>query len=159
MKDKPTSDQVRELLWRRPLKDAERAEAAKLPEWRAELEVETQLTEALEHLPLVQVSSNFTARVLQAIDREEARPQRRAWQLPWLRWLPRMAVPVVLAAFAVVSWQHHEMNQHRTAIAQSVALVAGTSALPGVEALNNYEVIQRMSQSQHADETLLALMQ
>ena len=37
--------------------------------------LETQLSEALEKLPDVAVPSNFTARVLQAIEREEIAPR------------------------------------------------------------------------------------
>jgi len=159
MKDKPTPQELRELLWQRQLSAAERARVAGQPELRAELELETRLNDALTQLPAVKVSSNFTARVLQAIDREDTFPQTNARRWSWTRWLPRLAVSTAAIAFAAISWQHHEMNQRRTAIAQSLAQVAETSAMPGVEVLANYDAIQRMGQSQHADEQLLALMQ
>src|ERR1700678_2294224 len=126
MNDKSTSDDLRELLWRRSPNKAERARAAGQPEWRAELELEARLTEALAKLPTVPVSSNFTARVLQAIDREEARPQTSGWKWSWTRWLPRVAVTMAAVAVAAVSWQQHELTLRRTALAQSVAQVATT---------------------------------
>ena len=163
MKDKPISDELREILWRRQPSDAERARAAGQPEFRAELELETRLNDALAQLPAARVSSNFTARVMQAIDLEEARAQRpgwrSSWHLSWPRLLPRLAATLAVVAFAALSWQHHEISQHRLAMAQSLALVAGSPASPGVDALDNYEAIQRMGQSQPADDKLLALMQ
>jgi len=159
MKDKPTSEELRELLWRRQLSEAERARAAGSPELRADLDLEARLTQALEQLPTVPVSSNFTARVMQTIDREEARPRAATWSWSWTRWLPRVAVTTAVVAFAAFSWQHHEVSARRALLAQSLAQVAGSSALPGVEALKNYEVIQRMGQAQPADDALLALMQ
>jgi len=159
MKDKPLSDELRERLWRGRLTDAERARAAGRPEALAELELESRLNDALAQLPAAVVPSNFTARVLQAVDREEARGIPRGWH--WLQagWRPRMAVTAAVAVFAALSWQHHELNERRWAMAHSVAQVAASSSLPGVEALNNYEAIQRMSQAQSADEKLLALLQ
>ena len=159
MNDKPISDELRELLWRRPLSEAEQLRAGDRPETRAELELEARLNAALEQLPPAQVPSNFTARVLQAIDLEEARPAARGWRWALPRWVPRLAVMAAVVAVSAFSWQHHEVVQQRVALARSVAAVAESSALPGVEALKNYEVIQRMGQSQKADDDLLALMQ
>jgi hypothetical protein len=159
MKDKPISDELRELLWRRPLSEAEQLRAGDRPETRAELELETRLNAALEQLPAAPVPSNFTARVLQAIDLEEARPTARGWRWALPRWIPRLAVTAAVVAVSAISWQHHEMIQQRRELARSVAVVVESSALPGVEALKNYDVIQRMSQSQRPDDALLALMQ
>jgi hypothetical protein len=159
MKDKPLSDQLRESLWRGRLTDADRARAAGRPEALAELELENRLNDALAQLPAAVVPSNFTARVLQAVDREEARAGARGW--PWFQagWMPRLAATAAVVVFAALSWQHHELNERRWAMAHSVAQVAESSSLPGVEALNNYEAIQRMSQAQSADVKLLALLQ
>jgi hypothetical protein len=159
MKDKPLSDEQRELLWRGRLTDAERARAAGRPEALAELELEARLTEALAQLPAASVSSNFTARVLQAIDREEAQSRAPAWRWSWPGWLPRVTATALVLVCAALSWERYELFAQRSAIAHSVAQVAESSALPGVEALNNYDAIQRMSQAQPADEKLLALLQ
>ncbi len=104
--------------------------------------------------------SNFTARVLKAIELEDARTARsRGWALNWrLRW-PRVAVAAALLVFAGVSLQRYETNSHRLALAKDVAMVAVAQPLPSVEALENLDAIQRMSQPAHADGELLAVLQ
>jgi hypothetical protein len=159
MKDKPLPDELRELLWRGRLTDAERARVVSQPEGLAEVELEGRLNEALARLPGVSVSSNFTARVMQAVEREDVRSRAGGGRWFWPRWLPRVAVTAVVAAFAAVSWQHHEITAQRSAIARSIVQVTASSPLPGVEALDNFEAIQRMGQAQSADEKLLALLQ
>jgi hypothetical protein len=159
MKDQPTSEELRELLWRRSLTTAERARLAAPSVSSAELELEARLTATLEQLPTVPVSSNFTARVLQAIDRDEARSEASVRRWSWTRWLPRVTVSTAMLALAAVTWQQHELTARRTAIAHSVAQIATSAALPGVDALANYDAIKRMGQAQPADDALLALMQ
>ena len=159
MKDKPPSDELRELLWRRRLTDAERVRAAGRPEVLAELELEARLTDALAQLPAAQVPSNFTARVLQAVDREDARPQAADGRWFWTRWLPRVAVTAAVVACAAATWQRHEINERRTAIVHAIAQMAGSSSLSPVEALDNFDAIQRMGQAQSADQKLLSLLE
>ena len=161
MNDKPISDDLRELLWRRSLSDAERVRAGDQPETRAELALEARLNAALEQLPAAPVPSNFTARVLQAIDLEESRTisRGRGWGWAWPRWLPRVAVTAAVVVVSALSWQHHEIVQGRLALVRSVAAVADSSGLPDVEALKNFDAIQRMGLPQQPDEKLLAVMQ
>jgi hypothetical protein len=71
--------------------------------------------------------------------------------------LPRAAVLAVAVAVAGLTVQYYEINAHRKQIARSVALVAGARQLPSVDALQNFDAIQRMSQPVRADEELLAL--
>jgi len=121
--------------------------------------LDVRLDQALSRLPDVPVSSNFTARVMQAIDREESRSSRPwLFHRNWHAWLPRAAVAVTAAVFAVVGIHQYELSNHRHQIAASVAMVAG-QPLPSVEALKNFDAIQRMSQPAHADDELLALLQ
>ena len=159
MKDKPISNELRELLWRRPLSEAEQLRVRDCPEIRAELELEARLNAALDQLPAAPVPSNFTARVLQAVDLEDSRTITRNWRWALPRWIPRLAVTAAVVAVSAISWQHHEVVRQRVALARSVAAMAESSALPGVEALKNYDVIQRMGEAQRPDDTLLALMQ
>ena len=159
MKDKPISDELRELLWRRALSDAERQSAGDRPETRAELEREARLNAALDQLPVAAVPANFTARLWQAIDREEARPAAIGWRWTWPAWVPRLAVTAAVVAVSAVSWRHYEVVQQRTALARSVAAVTANAPLPGVEAWKNFDAIKRMGQAQRADDELLALMQ
>ncbi len=125
----------------------------------ADVELETRLTRMLARLPDAPVSSNFTARLMQTIDLEESR-QSRGWSFAW-HWhalLPRVAVTAAAVVFAGLTVHHYELAARRTNFARNVVLVAGSQPLPSVDALKNFDAIQRMGQP-HADEELLALMQ
>ena len=124
MKNEPLQNPLRELVWRRKLTDAERAGLGAQPEVQADLEIESRLSETLARLPDAPVPSNFTARVLQAVERESVRPRAINWSWTW-----RMLV-----------------------------LVAEAQPLPSVDALKNFNAIQRMSQPR-ADDELLVLLQ
>ena len=160
MKGEPIQNLLRDLVWRRKLTDAERAELRAEPETQADLELESHLTEGLARLPDAAVSSNFTARVLQAIERDELQTARkRGWQgWSWRALLPRAAVAAVVLVIAGLTIQRHELNVHRAQLAQSVARMAAAQPMPSIDALKNFNAIQRMSQP-HADEELLALLQ
>ena len=143
-----------ESLWRRKFSEAERAGLRTQPE----LEFEARLTEALAKIPDAPVPSNFTARVLDAIEFEEKQAARaRGWTWNWRLLWPRVAVAAAVLIFAGVSIQQHEAASHRIELAKNIALVATAQPLPSADALNNFDAIQRMSQ--HADDQLLALMQ
>jgi hypothetical protein len=160
MKGEPIQNPWRELVWRRKLTETERAELRAQPETQADLDLESRLTEVLGRLPEAPVPSNFTARILQAIEREEFQAARK-WSGHWWSWrvlLPRAAVVAAVVVMAGLMIQRHELTVHRAQLAQSVALVAVAQPMPSVEALKNFNVIQRMSQP-HADEQLLALLQ
>jgi negative regulator of sigma E activity len=117
------------------------------------------LNAALSRLPDAPVPSNFTARVLQAVEREEARPHGWSWRWNWHALVPRVAFAVVVIAFTGLVFHHHEIYSQRAALARNVALVTRGQPMPSREALENFDVIRRMSQPQHADDELLALMQ
>jgi hypothetical protein len=157
MKGEPIQNPGRELIWRRKLTEAERAELQTKPDNHADLEFESRLTEELDRLPDKPVPSNFTARVLQAIEREEMRPRPTVWHWGWRVLVPRLAAGVAVIGIAGLTYQHYEFNQ-RARLARNVALLAATQPLPSVEALKNFNAIQRMSQPR-ADEELLALLQ
>ena len=143
-----------ESLWRGKLSAAELAALRTQPE----LAVEAQLTDALTKVPDTVVPANFTARVMAAIELEEAQAARsRAWHWNWRSLLPRLAVAAAVLIFAGVSIQRYEVGAQRATLVKNVALVTSAQPLPSVEALNNFDAIQRMSQ--RADDQLLALMQ
>jgi len=138
-----------ESLWRRRLPAADQAKLHGQPE----LELEARLTEALARLPQAPVPSNFTARVLAAIELEEARATRKTWTWRW-NWhaiLPRFAAATAVLLVAGLGIQRYETGQHRAQLARSLSVVASAQTVPSVEALENLEVIQRMSQPAHAD--------
>ena len=145
-----------ESLWRRKLSETEHADLRTQPE----LELEARLTDALTRISNAPVPSNFTARVLDAIELEEmqaARSRSRAWN--WRLLWPRVAVAAAVLIFAGVSVQRYEANSHRFILAKNVAQVAASQPQPSMDALENLDAIQRMSQSAHADGDLLAALQ
>jgi negative regulator of sigma E activity len=125
----------------------------------ADLKFEARLSRALARLPDAAVPSNFTARVMQAVELEESLRARR-WSFAW-NWhalLPRVAATAAVVFFAALTFHQHELTSRRTALARNVVLVAGSQPMPSVDALKNFDAIQRMSQPR-ADEELLALLQ
>ena len=65
---------------------------------------------------------------------------------------------MAVVGFAGLAYQHHALDHRRAELARNVALVAQAQPLPSVEALKNFDAIQRMSQPPRADEELLALL-
>ena len=155
-----------ELSWRRKLTAAEEAELrawlAAHPEVQTDWEHESGLNAALGELPDVPVPSNFTARVLQAVEREAAAEQRRSgWS--WagrlrLRWLPRVALTASVVSAAVVSCLVIQ-NAQRHKIVESVVVVSTVSSLPGTDILKDYDAICASNPTATADESLLAVLQ
>jgi hypothetical protein len=118
---------------------------------------QSEVRELLSRLPNAPVASNFTARVMQAVELEERRRSRwRVFGWSWRAWVPRAAMGTALVAFAAFTFQQHNLYLHQVAIAKNAALVA-SQPLPSVDALKNFAAIQRMSQPAPADDELLAL--
>ncbi len=120
-------------------------------------DAQKQMRVLLTRLPDVPVASNFTARVMQAIELEEMRQSR--WRLFGWRWrvvIPRIAAATVIVGLATFTFYQHEIYVQQVALAKSAALVAA-QPMPGVEALKNFDAIQRMGQTAHPDNELLAL--
>ncbi len=163
MKDNEHLSQLRETGWRRKLTEAEqaelRAQLAAHPAARTDWEMESALNAALAQLPDAAVPSNFTARVLQAVEREEARPRAWSWRWYWHGLLPRAAFVAAVIAFTGLAFQHHETSRQRIALAKNVVLATQGQPMPSTEALENFDAIRRLGQPQHADDELLALMQ
>ena len=120
-------------------------------------QIDQRLDALLLALPDRPVASNFTARVLQAVERGEKQPRKLSGQL--LRfWLPRAAVAVLalgLGMFGYLQYDHHA----RAKLAKSVAAVSQVSSLPRPDVLQDFEVVLRLSRTPPADEELLALLQ
>jgi hypothetical protein len=116
-----------------------------------------QLRRLLSRLPDAPVSSNFTARVLQAIELEEKR--RSQWHFfnwSWRVFVPRAMGTALVFCVAIVTLHQYEISAQRRELASNVAMVA-TQPMPSLEALKNFDAIQRMSQTAHPDNELLAL--
>lgn len=157
----PEDDKLREAGWRRPLTPEEEARLeawlALHPEARPQWELETELSRRLQNLPDVPVSSNFTAQVMAALDREERREASAAGNasfargLRWLRrWLwspgPRVAWALVLV-LAVGAGYHRRQVSQRHDMASGLCALANVTTLSGTGLLEDFEAIQRFSQS------------
>ena len=166
MTNDPIYKHLRELSWQRRLtgpKEAElRAWLSAHPEAQADWEAEAGLNASLSRLPDVPVPGNFTARVLQAIEREAAAELRRrdgkwlTW--PWRRWLPRVAFAVVVVGTGLVSYQQVDAANRRK-LAESVAVVSAVSSLPGPDILKDFDAIQALNSTPPPDEVLLLVFQ
>ena len=120
-------------------------------------DLQGQVRGLLSRLPDAPVASNFTVRVMQAVELEEMR--RLRWRLfgwSWRAWVPRGAVAAALAVFATFTFQQHNLYVHQVALAKNAALVA-SQPLPSLDALKNFDAIQRMGQPARPDNELLAL--
>jgi hypothetical protein len=116
-----------------------------------------QLRELLSRLPDAPLASNFTARVMQAIEAAEAR--RGRWgvmEWNWRIFFPRITVTAAAAGIVAVAFYQHEHTIQRQMLVDSVVVVA-SQPMPSVEALKNFDAIQRMGQTARPDDELLAL--
>ena len=116
-----------------------------------------QVRELLSRLPDAPVASNFTARVMQAI--EAAETPRGQWGMRewnWRIFFPRAAVTAAAAGIAVVALYQHQLGIQRQNLVRSVVVVA-SQPMPSLEALKNFDAIQRMGQTARPDSDLLAL--
>ena len=163
----PFYNRIRELGWRGKLTAADEAELrawlAAHSEAQSEWQTEARLSEALNRLPDVPVPTNFTARVLQAVELETAAAQRarslRAPKWHWpRRWLSRAALAVVILGAGLFS-VHEVRSARRAELAQSVTAVSEVSSLPSPEILKDFEAIRALNRTPPADEELLALLQ
>jgi|SRR5437588_11763100 len=164
MTNDPLYHQLLEQSWRRKLTDAEEAELrawlAAHPEAQPDWDAEAGLSEALGALPNVPVATNFTARVLQSVERRTAtdlRPARPRWRL-WPRWLPRVAFAAILLGAGFVSY-HAAQGARREKLVRSVEVVSQVSSLPSPQILENFDAIRALPPTPPADVQLLTLLQ
>jgi len=157
--------QLRELSWQRKLTGAEEAELQKYlaahPEAKTDWETDAELNRVLDALPAAPpVASNFTAQVMQAVEREApAQARAESWFARgrlW-SWLPRAAAACVVAGVVLLGYHEHQVRT-REAMARRVAdLARAVSASP--ELLANYDHIRRLGDTPpKADTALLALL-
>jgi hypothetical protein len=159
----PRYQDLRETSWRRKLTAGEEAELriwlVAHPEAKADWEAEAGLNEALGRLPATPVSSNFTARVLLAVEREMAAGSRRrasSWNWLWRPFLPRAAMATMAFCLGLLLTGAKQKELARKA--QSVAAVSEVASLPSPEILRDFEAIRRLNSTPPPDEELLALL-
>lgn len=155
-------NQLREQSWRRKLTDAEevvvRAYLAAHPEAQLDWSTGSELNAFLRKLPDAPVPSNFTARVLQAVEREAAGASHGwTWKWSWHSLLPRVAVAAVVIGLGLISFQRYETAK-RAEMVRSVVAVADVQSLLSPDDLKDLDAI-RLSSAPAADQELLALFQ
>src|SRR5215472_224054 len=167
MANDPLYHHLLEQSWRRKLTPAEeqqlRAWLDAHPEGKVDWETEATLNDLLGRLPPAPMPSNFTARVLKAVElesraNERQMPGSRIWRP---RWLPRLAFASVLIAAGTMSY-HQGIVFRRASLAksaaESAAMVSEVSSLPSPEVLTNFDAIYALNRTPPADEELLALL-
>lgn len=159
-----------EASWRRSLTDDEQARLDAWlrvhPEAHNEWEVESALNRLLEQLPEAPVSSNFSARVLQAVERESAAAARRESKSildrlkQWLwRPAPRVAWALLVAGLLGFGYHQHQTNV-RGEMARGLSVLANVATLSDPAVLQDFEAIKRLGESAPGDdEELYALLQ
>ena len=163
--------QLRELSWRRRLTPAEEEVLhdylAANPEATEDWQVEAELNQLLERLPEApSVASNFTARVVQAVQLEKAVGERAEHSGGWLTWrflhgwLPKAAVAgLAIGLFTLAGYHEHQVKTQRM-FARNVAELSDAVVASDTDLMEDFDAIQRLSDPQpKADVELIALMQ
>jgi len=144
----------RETGWRRPLHADEEARLqsylASHPEARTDWESEVGLSQWLGQLPDAPLPSNFTAQVLQAVDREEAAARRRVslgerWAQLVRRAVPRLAWACVILALAILGIRQHQIYTHDK-MAKGLIQVTEAADLKDPAVFKDFEAILRLGQ-------------
>jgi anti-sigma factor RsiW len=165
MNPDPTDNRLQELYWRRHRSPAEAAElAARLaarPDAAGRGQEEIALNHLLDHLPDAPVPGNFTARVMQDIERERAAAERQPARLrPWWQrpLLPRLAFAALLLGGGLFAYQRHLVTQQQRVAADLMAATE-PGALLSVEVLQDFDLIARLGPQIQPDTELLSLLQ
>jgi len=167
--DMPNADsqELTELAWRQRLTPGEQARLlqhfAAHPQARSEWECEAALTRALNRLPPAPVSSNFTALVIQAVQRAPARPAWRRHLDPasWLPagWRTRVALGATMVCLSFLTVLECQAIQ-RQRMARDLASVGSLAGLQPVDCLQNFQTIANLNRVQVApDDALLQALQ
>jgi hypothetical protein len=157
---------LKETGWRRPLTAVERSRLRELlaanPGWQASWDEEAALSGLMRRMPAAAISSNFTARVVQAALRVPPKPawRRRLEMFPWLPegWVPRVALGAAMVCSGLLSFHQYE-TMRRAHLSREVASVSRLAGLPSVDWLENFDTINRLNKVRVADDDLLTVLQ
>ena len=155
-----------ETSWRRPLTEVERVKLAKIleanPQWQESFREDAALNGLLRRLPTAAVSTNFTARVVQAARRVPPKPARRLRleSFPWLSagWVPRLALGAAMICCGLLSF-HEYQAMRRAQEARAIVSVSHLAGVPSIDWLENFDTINSMNKIKVADDDLLTVLQ
>jgi len=131
------------------------------PQARAQWEAETALDRCLDRLAPAAVSSNFTARVLQQVQRAPlSKAGRRFLPSHWIPagWLPRLAVSGLMVWLGMFSVREYQVV-HRARMERDLAALSRLATLPPMDWLKNFDTIDKLSKVKVADEDLLTVLE
>lgn len=145
----PELEQLIETARRRVLSAAEQGRLDSLlaaaPAAWPDQDKELALTRLLAALPDAPLASNFSARVMQAIDLAEAQagresvPRSGGW---WLRrWFGRLAWTTAALVLSGFSWMQYQGWQ-RSETARSIQVITEVATVPSVAVLKDFDAIQ-----------------
>lgn len=118
------------------------------------------LNRVLDGLPNIPVSSNFTALVMQAVAAEQRKSKPAPVQRVWWPVMQRIASFTAAIAILGILMVQYQRSEKRAALARSVATVTASAPVPSVQALQDFEVINRLGQvAPPADIELLSALQ
>jgi anti-sigma factor RsiW len=158
--------EIKEAGWRRALNGDEEAALQRFlaahPEARQAWGEEAALNRLLQRWPAPPVSSNFTARLLQAAQNAPARRPWRDWLAP-APWLPegrawRVAMCSMMVCLGLFCFRESQVI-HRARMARELAGVSRLAALPPMEWLKDFDTINGISRVKLADDDLLAALE
>jgi hypothetical protein len=136
------------------------------PDERHFWEEELALNQLLRQLPKAAVSSNFTARVMQALRQQQSAARLASaaapgWWQGWTRerWLPTSAIASAVLCLAIFSYHQHQVSAHRE-LAHNLAEISRITPGVTVDVLVNFEAIEKLSQvPRNDDRELVAALQ
>lgn len=114
-----------------------------IPQARTDWEEDMALSRLLKRLPDAPLASNFSARVMRAID-AETRPIHRleSGGAGWFRgWVPRFAAGAFVLLIGLGGWHQYQQLQ-REKYAESVAAISEVAAILSVDVLKDSDAIQ-----------------
>ena len=120
--------------------------------------LDARLDAALRALPDKPVASNFTARVLQAVERNDGARPARGNYFSLFNWLPRTAVATLAVMFALLTYEVRTQARS-TELAHSLAAFSQVAAMPSPDVLKDFETVRLLNPKPGADRELLALLQ
>lgn len=129
-----------------------------------EWDEDCMLDHLLQDLPKAPVSSNFTAQVVQLIDRER-KSGRSSFVDRWFSFWPsvslfrKFAVSSLVLTIGIFGYYEYQTSV-REELARSVVAVGNVASLPSLDMLKDFEAIRRLNLvPQEVDFELLAALQ
>lgn len=144
-----------EASWRRPLTVEEQVQLdawlATRPKEQADWEAEAALNQVIRHLPDAPVASNFTAQLMRQLESGDGVETRRGSlfaQLKdrFLRPGPRIAWALALVVAAWFGYNQHQADV-RADMTTGLSVLANVTSLSDPAVLQDFDAIQRLSQS------------